>query len=49
MNDPSLSSVGQTCRHLEHVMHSFGHGHVATPFQKDAQVIAFDELKGDEM
>jgi hypothetical protein len=49
MNDASSSGMRQASGDLEHVVNGLGNRQMASAFEERAQVIAFDELEGDEM
>ena len=49
MDDAALGGVGQAGGHLEHVVQRLGDRQPAAPLQDGAQVVALDELEGDEV
>src|SRR5262249_31332161 len=49
VDDTALRRVGQSCCNLEEKMDSFGNRQLTTAIEDGTQVLAFNELEGDEV
>jgi hypothetical protein len=49
MHHSPAGGVGQAVGHLNHVQQGFADGQPASTFEDGAQVLAFNELEGDEV